>query len=286
MLLGTRLRSLIVVDSRKQNIDNLLSLDTMIELDLDLNKVLKSKPELVTSVDLKVNAVKSNEKAMEQMKQKYSSLFRDEIGCVPDFVVDLKTRDDVKIVKMPAQRIPDRLLAPTKAKLDKWVEQGIIVPLTQEDKPTFISSINPVEKTNTKASNEQLTADDVRITLNCKNVNRAIIREQTTLLPDQSQIESNLGGAQLFSKVDIKDAFSTIPLSYQTSLLFTFSSPWGHYRLARLVQGVNVSSEIFHNYMVEHFRDIPGVKVCIDDFLVYCKPYPGLSEIDAEKSPE
>lgn len=120
---------------------------------------------------------------------------------------------------------------------------------------TFVSALNPVEKSHGKKTNEPLKANDIRLTIDCRNVNKAIVRENCTMLPDQRQIEYDLENARVFSKEDVRDAFSTLKLSPESSQLFTFSTPWGLYRFNRLVQGVNTSSEHYHDFMTDQFKD-------------------------------
>jgi len=54
--------------------------------------------------------------------------------------------------------------------------------------------------------------------------------------------------------------------------LFTFSTPWGLYRLKRLVQGVSVASDIYQEFIERNFGHIANTKRCVDDFLIYGKP--------------
>ena len=173
---------------------------------------------------------------------------------------------------MPPRLVPIKMLGATKKKLDEWEKEGIIVPISYNDHITFVSALNPVEKEHGKEANETLDADDIRITVDCRNVNKAIINERITLLPDQQQIEYDLNNAQLFSMIDVRNAFSTLSLSKDATTLFTFSTPWGLYRLVRFVQGVSISSEAYQSFIIEKFKDIQFVKCCIDDFLIYGKP--------------
>ena len=191
---------------------------------------------------------------------------------MPNFKVHIETDPSFKPIKVPPQFIPLRMKNATKEKLDKWEADGIIRKVTQHDFITWISSLYPVEKATNKSPDEPLTAQDVRLTINCRNVNHAIIREPHTLLPDQRQVEYDLNGAQIYSKIDVKDAYSTLPLDDESSLLFTFSTPWGLYRLLRLVMGVTVSADVYQKYMTSNFQDIEFTKCFIDDFLIFGKP--------------
>ena len=93
---------------------------------------------------------------------------------MPNYQVDLNIDHSVKPIRVPPQMVPIKMMNATKEKLMKWVEDGIIVPISYDEHVGFVSSLNPVEKEHGKENSEPLTKDDVRLTINCKNVNKAI----------------------------------------------------------------------------------------------------------------
>ena len=285
----TKIVTFIVVDNNKKNLPNLLSFNTMVDFKVDFNKLFydhhknsnhslpsiqsilstashgsktsASKPHIFS------NVIKSHsQKLNERIKIEYADLFEDRTGCVPNVKIKLNIDHNIKPIKVPPRMIPLKLLGGTKQQLDTWEKQNIIQKISYNDLVTYVSALNPIEKPSDDPNNPK-----VRLTLDCRQVNKAIIREGCTMLPDQHQIEYDLENAKIFSKIDIKDAFSTLQLDDEASMLFTFSTPWGLYRLNRLVQGVNVSSEVYHDFISNEFRDIEFVRTCIDDFLVYGK---------------
>jgi hypothetical protein len=200
-------------------------------------------------------------------------LFEKRTGCAPNHEVNIKWNKLIKSKKIPPQFIPLKLLEGTKTKLDKWVADGIARKVTNSEFITWISSLYPIEKHNSTTIGP-VQADDIRLTINCKSVNEAIIDDTAILLPDMQQVKYDLNNAKIFTKIDIRDAYSTLKLDEETSNLFTFSTPWGLYKLLRLIQGVKVSPAKFQEYMNSQFGDIKCVKCCIDDFLIYGKADP------------
>jgi hypothetical protein len=278
----TQLVEFVVIDSNKQ-VDNLISFKTMTDFDVDFNEIFKIQEKQQTKITKQnfnvfpltaKNRLLTDEALREFILKDYGVLFEKRVGLVPNFEVNIPYDKNLKPVKCPPQFIAMKMLNATKAKLDKWQFDDIVEPISYSNFITWISSLNPVEKEHGKPAGSILTSEDIRITCNCKNVNKAIIREPSSLLPNQQQIEYDLNGAIIFSKLDVRDAFSMLPLNEETKQLFTFSTPWGLYRLKRLVQGVCVSSEIYQQYMTENFKDIRFVKTCIDDFLIYGKCIP------------
>jgi len=62
-----------------------------------------------------------------------------------------------------------------------------------------------------------------------------------------------------------------IPLDEESANLCTFNPPFGRYKFIRLPYGLNCASEVFHRVMTEHFSDIDGVFLYVDDLIIYAK---------------
>lgn len=60
-----------------------------------------------------------------------------------------------------------------------------------------------------------------------------------------------------------------LKLDDASSKLSTFITPPGRYRFLRLPFGINSAPELFYSEMTKQFRDIAGVKIMMDDFLIY-----------------
>jgi len=93
--------TIVVVDNENQPIDNLLGMRTLRKLGFDFNELLGNETfGLVNSVNL-----------TENIKQhpKYKTLFRDEIGCIPNVKITINPNPSVKPVRMPMQEIPTNL---------------------------------------------------------------------------------------------------------------------------------------------------------------------------------
>ena len=60
-------------------------------------------------------------------------------------------------------------------------------------------------------------------------------------------------------------------LDEASSKLCTFFTPFGRYRFTRLPSGIKSAPEVLQNHMPELFADVEGVKVIVDDILVWGK---------------
>lgn len=191
----------VAVKNKNRNIDNLLSLETMVDFDLDFNKLFKQNEQLnkagLSFSSLTINMVNATnfdyKNHSAQLKkiilEKYPELFEERTGCVPDYQVNLNIDHSVKTIRVPPQMVPIKMINATKTKLDKWVADGIIEPISYNEHVGFVSSLNPVEKEHGKEESEPLTKDDVRLTINCKNVNKAVF--DRTVLFYQTKDKSN-----------------------------------------------------------------------------------------------
>lgn len=54
----------------------------------------------------------------------------------------------------------------------------------------------------------------------------------------------------------------------QSSLLYTFNMPWGHYQFKWLPVGIKSVSEVFQQRNCETFGDISGVHVKADGMII------------------
>ena len=96
------------------------------------------------------------------------------------------------------------------------------------------------------------------ICLDPKDLNAAIQREHyyTRTVDD---IAPKLAGATHFSVVDARSGYWMVELDEESSLLTTFSTPYGRFKFNRLLFGLVVSQDIFQRRMDEIFGGLPGI---------------------------
>ena len=74
-----------------------------------------------------------------------------------------------------------------------------------------------------------------------------------------SLLKNRFDKAKRFSTFDIRDAFQTIKLTEESSILTTTHTPWGHYRWIRLPFGVSSAPEEFQWCLHNVIRHMEGV---------------------------
>ena len=108
----------------------------------------------------------------------------------------------------------------------------------------------------------------VRICLDpSQTVNKAIIRPVYPI-PTLEENVHRFNQAKIFSVFDIKDAFQTIELTHESSLLTTMHTPWGRYRWTRLPFGISSAPEEFQRRLHDVLCGIEGVVNIADDIIV------------------
>lgn len=176
------------------------------------------------------------------------------IGCLPG-EYNIQLRDDAIPVVHAPRKLPFAISEDVKKKLLEMESQGIIAKV--EGPSDWVSSITVVKKPN----------GDLRICLDPKELNQAIRREQFRL-PTIDEIVSKLAGARYFSTLDASSGFWNVKLG-ESSKFCTFNTPFGRFKFLRMPYGICSASEVFHKKIYEHFDDIEGVCMYIDDLLIY-----------------
>lgn len=181
----------------------------------------------------------------------------DKVGTLP-FEYHIQLKEDSKPVVHPPRRVPVPLKAAVKIELDRMVKMGII---EKTNEPTdWVNSMVVVKKSNGK----------LRICIDPKDLNKCIKR-QHHYLPTREDISSDMAGAQYFSKLDLSHGFWQIPLSKESYKLCCFNSPFGRFNFKRLPFGLCSAPEVFQAAMERVLEGLEGVKVVIDDILIWGK---------------
>lgn len=140
------------------------------------------------------------------------------------------------------------------------VDKGVISKVNEPCK--YISSIVCVEKNDKDKS--------LRVCLDPRFINKHVIRSKLSI-PTLDSLISELSGAEIFSVLDCKSGFWSLLLDEESSKLTAFNTEFGIYKFNRTPFGITVASEVFQHALQHFFKDIPGVKIYIDDLLIYSK---------------
>ncbi|XP_038221597.1 uncharacterized protein K02A2.6-like [Zerene cesonia] len=172
--------------------------------------------------------------------------------------IQIPINSNVNPVAQPYRRIPIPLEEKINSKIDELLQRDIIEKV--EGPSEWVSPVVPI-----------LKADgDVRLCIDMRRANLAIKRENHPL-PTMDQLLPKIQNAQMFSKLDIKDAFHQLELVTDSRHITTFISGKGLYRFKRLMFGITCAPEMFQKTLERVLIECEGVVNFIDDILVYGK---------------
>ena len=189
----------------------------------------------------------------DQLQAAYPESF-DAIGKFKD-PARLHLKDDAVPFCDPPRKVSIHLKPQIRHELDKMEADGVIRRVTEHS--DWCSSLVYVTKPD----------GSLRICLDPKKLN-ASLRRCPHRIPTLEELNPIFAGTQVFSKLDAKAGYWSIPLHEDSQLLKTFRTPFGRYCFTRLPFGLNVSQDIFQSRMDDMLEGLPGVASIADDVAV------------------
>ena len=166
----------------------------------------------------------------------------------------IPTWEDAVPCKDAPRSIPESQREPLPKELQRKQDIDIIEKVNG---PTdWVSSIVIVGKPN----------DDVRICLDPKRLNDAIIREHH-YIQKLEDVLPQLSNEKVFRKLDARSVYWNVILDEESKFLTTFNTPFGRYCVKRLPIGLVSTQGIFQRKTDETYDGLPGI-ICISDNVV------------------
>ena len=184
----------------------------------------------------------------------YKDLFQGDLGNIP-VVYKIRLDANVTPVVRPSRKIPLAMEESVKAELDRMVKIGAITPVSE---PTeCVSQMVAARKKD----------GGIRICIDPRDLNKALKRPHHPIRTVED-VASRMPNATAFSTLDVRSGFWQIKLNHESSLLTTFSTPFGRFRFLRMPFGITSASEVFQHAMEELFAGYPCA-IIVDDLLVW-----------------
>ena len=202
----------------------------------------------VDSID-KINSI-------EELKTQYPGQF-DKIGQFKD-PAKILIRDDAEPRIDRPRKHNINLLPKIKEELHRMESLDIIRRVNQHT--DWCSSL--VYSTKKDGS--------IRVCLDPRHLNNAIKRCPHKI-PTLEEINPKFVGAKIFSKLDAKAGYWSVPIAEESQLLTTFRTPIGRFCFKRLPFGLNISQDIFQQRMDEILENLEGCASIADDICVFGK---------------
>ena len=190
---------------------------------------------------------------LAQMQSEYADLFTG-IGMY-EREYHIQLQDNAQGVIQPPRKIPYALRPKLKAALDKLTQDDIIADV--DCLTDWVNNLVIVQKSN----------NSLRLCLDPKPLN-SVIKRECYAIPTPADVQAQLSGNNLFTVIDMKDAYWHVKLSDASSYLTTFHTPWGRKRFLRMPFGLSSASEVMQKRNEEIFGTIDGVHVIADDLII------------------
>ena len=160
-------------------------------------------------------------------------------------------------MRFKARQLPYSTALLVEKELQRLVRDGIIVKIEDVSQLDVITPIVAVPK-----KDSVRIVGDYRLTLN------KLIACHHHNLPAIPDILQKLNGCQVYSVLDLKDAFLHVPLSEDSQLLTTIATHIGHFAYKRLPMGVSCAPLMFQNIMESITSDLENVVCYQDDIII------------------
>ena len=161
------------------------------------------------------------------------------------------------VVQKP-RRIPYHLMTKSEEKIKELLVQEIIEKVPDNEHRTWVSPPVIAPKPN---------GDGIRFCIDMRMANTAIDRPFTRI-PTMEDVRTKFEGAQVFTKLDLKEAYHQIELSTASRHITTFYGPDGLYRYKRLNYGTKSAQDILQLEMQKLLSGIPNQVNIADDILI------------------
>ena len=205
-----------------------------------------------------INAINNSDSFKASIINKYPKLFSNKIGKITGVKLQLHIDPNVKPVYQRLRPQPYHLVEPIKRCLDKMKTNGLI---SRQFGPTpWLSNIHPVPKPG--------STDELRITIDMRAANKAILRERHPMRRLEDLIVL-VNGTKVLSKLDLNSAYNQFELEENCKFITGFSTPQGAYVWNRLSLGINTASELFQKEMEQLLAGIDCQFILSDDIFVW-----------------
>ena len=175
-----------------------------------------------------------------------------------------KTHDSEAVIHIASGAIPKcysaRLLPyamkpQAEVELDCLIKEGVLVPVESSEWATPIVVVK-------KADGSIRLCADFKVTINQH------IESNIHPIPNTSDLLSSITGASVFSKVDLSQAYTQLPLSDDSQKPCVIATHGGLFAFTRLTFGVSSAPPIWQKTIEQILAGIDGVIVYFDDILI------------------
>ena len=244
---------------------NLLGRGGIVLLKVDITSIMLSRRTAARVFNSEsvafVNTEANLQSACKQLCDEFPELFKDELGCLKDFKLHVRFRDNTQPIFVKPRTVPFAMTDDLNQAYDAGVKRGVWEWTQFNDYGTPVVPIRKaIRPGQTKASLR--VCGDYSVTVNPQ---LEVIRQP---IPMPEDLFCRLGGGHCYSKVDLADAYNQIVLDDESQRKLALSTHRGVLLQKRLPFGISSAVGEFQGIMERLIGDLPGVVVYLDDILV------------------
>ncbi|XP_063897445.1 uncharacterized protein K02A2.6-like [Helicoverpa armigera] len=207
------------------------------------------------ALGLQVSGLCWTEEEIEPYRRDFPELFREGLGEYKGPEVKLHVRREATPRFLKARVVPYPLKEKVIRQLNEMVKAGVLTPVRYSE---WATPITPVIKQDTTIR----ICGDYRATVN------AAIDTDIYPLPTSVEAFVRLSGGRIFSKLDLKNAYTQLKVDDETAMMLTLNTPIGLMKVNRLPFGVSAAPAIFQRLMSTALAGMDGVACLLDDIAV------------------
>lgn len=192
---------------------------------------------------------------MNALLSQHQEVFKGELGRLVGATAKIYVDPEAKPRYFKARPLPYALKEKVETELTRLQNEGIIEPVSFSKRA---APIVPIVKPDTSIR----ICGDYKVTVN------PVSKLDNYPIPKTEDLLAVLGGGQMFTKLDMSQAYQQLPLEENSKRFTTINTHRGLYQYARLPYGVSSAPGIFQRTMDNLLQGLPQVVVRVDDILV------------------
>ncbi|KAK7091479.1 hypothetical protein V1264_009152 [Littorina saxatilis] len=196
-----------------------------------------------------------------RLSDKFPNLFKQELGCLKDFELDVKFKSDAKPVFHKARPVPFALRDDLAKGYEEGIAKGVWKPVQFNEYGTPVVPIRKAQTSGTLKPKLRICGD-YSVGINDQ------LEDHRHPMPLPEELMQKLGSGFGYTKIDLADAYNQIKLAPESQRRLALSTHRGVLLQQRLPFGIKSAPGYFQEIMENLTCDLPGVAVFQDDILV------------------
>nr|KAG5694861.1 hypothetical protein BaRGS_028789 [Batillaria attramentaria] len=227
------------------SVDNALGLKS-IESQVKSEGAKESHPKTSST------AYASLQKDCHTLCDKFPDLFKEELGCLKDFELEVKFKSDAKPVFHKARPVPFALRDDLTKGYEEGIAKGVWKPVQFND---YGTPVVPIRKTNSAGALKPKLriCGDYSVGINDQ------LADHRHPMPLPEELMQKLGEGFGYTKIDLADAYNQIKLAPESQRRLALSTHQKPVGLACDASNVGIGAVLFHRYPDGSERPIANV---------------------------